>query len=196
MYAAIEIPPPDDLPARSRTKQGDLIAALLSAGEQEARLRLYPDATLTYYSVFRPGLRCEQKFGLHRIAPIDLFQEAANRLRAVASLYAEELVERRCMLAGESPEGPIGVPRGALNLYLISNQHQAFTEQALRYAVEERNARNISRFLMSSVRARLLHLQNVSRCAPLLGEEQESIDGLAGFERKLHARLLDGVETA
>lgn len=149
----------------------------------------YPEATLAYYSNFQPELCGAQAFGLRREAPLDLFQEAASKLRVVASRYAEELVERRCFLAGESPYGVTGVPRGALNLYLISNQHVVFTQHALQYALEERQKRNINRFLTSSVRARLLHLQNVSRCAPLLREEQESIRALSDFEQKLHARL-------
>jgi hypothetical protein len=190
MQAAIQISTPTDRPRGVHTTQHDLIVCLLDAGEMEVRLGRYAAATQTYYSVFQPDLRCEHEFGLRRVASMELFEEAASRLRTVAFRYAQELMERRFFLAGESPEGPVGVPRGALNLYLISNQHDAFTEHALKYAVEQRAVRNINRFLMSSVRARLLHLEKVSNCAPLLSVEQESINALSGFERKLHARLV------
>ncbi len=194
MHATIQIAPPVDHSACDRARQCDHIERLLDAGDKEVSLGRYPEATLSYYSVFQPELCGAREFGLRRVASMDLFEEAASRLRVVASRYAEELLERRCLLAGESPDGPIGVPRGALNLYLISNQHEVFTEHALQYAFAERRTRNINRFLASSVRARLLHLQDVSQCAPLLREEQETIAGLAGFEQKMHARLVERID--
>ncbi len=193
MHATIQITPAVDRSECDRESQCDHIARLLDGGEEEVSLGRYAEATLSYYSIFQPELCGTREFGLRRVAPMHLFEEAASRLRVVASRYAEELLERRCLLAGESPDGPIGVPRGALNLYLISNQHDVFTEQALQYAFEERRKRNINRFLASSVRARLFHLQNVSRCAPLLREERDSIRGLSGFEQKMHAWLVERI---
>lgn len=189
MHAAVEITPPIDQSKCDREAQRDHIVMLLNTGDEEFCAGRYAEATLTYYSIFQPGLCTEPGFGIERVAPIELYEHAASRLRAVATRYAEQLIERGCLLAGESPDGAVGVPRGALNLYLISNRHNAFTECALRYAVDELATRNINRFLMSSVRARLSHLRHVGTCAPLLGEEKQAMEGLAGFEVKLRAHL-------
>lgn len=189
MHAAVEFTPPIDQANCDREAQRDHIVTLLDTGDEEFSAGRYAEATLTYYSIFQPLLCGDSGLGLRRVAPIELYENAARKLRAVATRYARQLIEHRCFLAGESPDGAVGAPRGALNLYLISNQHDVFTERALQYAVEELATRNINRFLMSSVRARLNHLRYVGDCAPLLSEEQEAFERLAGFEAKLRAHL-------
>ena len=189
MHAAVEFAPALGQEECDREAQRDHIVRLLNTGDEEVSSRRYAEATRAYYSVFQPGICGEPGVGLRRVAPIGLYETAAGRLRAVATQFAEQLIECRCFLAGESPDGAVGVPRGALNLYLISNQHDVFTERALQYAVEERATRNINRFLMSSVRARLSHLRHVDACAPLLSEEKEALNVLAEFEAKLRAFL-------
>jgi hypothetical protein len=187
MHAAVEFAAAVDQSERDREAQHNHILRLLDTGDKEVGSCRYREATLTYYSVFEPGLSGEQGLGLRRVAPIELYEKAASRLKLVASHYAEQLIERRCFLAAESHDGVIGVPRGALNLYLISNQYDVFTERALQYAMEELTTRNINRFLMSSVRARLDHLRSVQACAPLLSEEKQALKVLACFEAKLRA---------
>lgn len=189
MRAAVELATAIDHVGCDRQTQRDHIVRLLDIGNEQARSCQYTNATSTYYSIFQPGQCDDCGLGLRRVAPIELYEEAASRLRVVANVYAEQLVKKRCFLAAESPGVGFGVPRGALNLYLISNQYDVFTKCALRYAARELQQRNINRFLMSSVRARLEQLRRVRACAPLLREEKVAFDILADFERHLHAYL-------
>jgi hypothetical protein len=172
-----------------REVQSDLILKLIDVGDKEAGMGKDAEATRTYYSIFQPDLHGDSAFGLHRVAPLELYTQAASKLRIVASRYAVRLVKSRCLLAGESTSGIVGVPRGALNLYLISNQFDVFEQFALHYAAEEFGRRDIKRFLMSSVRARLSHLKSVQGRATLLEEEQAAFSKLADFEARLHAHL-------
>lgn len=189
MHATVEIAPAIDASTCGRDTQRDHIVSLLKAGDEEVSLHRLPEATLAYYSIFQPALCEEPNPGLLRVAPVELYEEAASKLRRVATQYAEELIACRCFLAGECPGGAVGVPRGALNLYLISNQSESFTERAVQYAAEEMPTRNISRFLRSAVRARLEHLRNVRSCATLLNEEQEALEKLGDFEARLRTCL-------
>lgn len=190
MHAAAEFAPAIDQSERDRETQRDHIVRLLDTGDEEARSCLYAEATLTYYSIFQPGLCGEPSFGLRRVAPLELYEEAASRLRMVATKYAEQLIECRYFLAGESPDDLVGIPRGALNLYLISNQYEVFAKTALQFVAEELSKRNINRFLMSSVRARLDYLRSVRACTILLKEEQDALENLDNFESRLYAYLL------
>ena len=172
-----------------REVQSDRIARLINVGNKETALGKDAEATCTYYGIFQPELCDDPAIGLRRLAPIELYEKADRKLRAVASRYAAQLIDRGCYLPGESASGIVGVPRGALNLYLISNQYDVFAEFALHYAAEEFGRRDIKRFLMSSVRARLGHLESVQGCGILLEEEQEAFSKLAGFEARLQAHL-------
>jgi len=189
MHAAVESAPVPGQEERAREAQQNHIHRLLRIGKDQASRLRYREATLTYYSIFEPDLYDQPGLGLRRVAPLELYEKAASRLRVAATHYAEELAECGCLLAGDSHEGVIGVPRGALNLYLISNQYDLFTRHALQYAQEEQTKRDIKRFLMSSVRARLSHLRYVEACAPLLSEERQAFDALADFEADLCAYL-------
>ncbi|MGB5331221.1 MAG: hypothetical protein WBM80_05005 [Woeseiaceae bacterium] len=182
---AIEIDPAE----ADRTVQSDFLLKLIRIGDKEAALGKDAEAIRTYYSIFQPDLCGDSVLGLRRAAPIELYAQAAQKLRVVASRYALKLVRSRCLLAGDSTSGLFGVPRGALNLYLISNQYDVFADLALHCAAEEFGRRNIKRFLMSSIRARLNHLENVQACATLLGEEQDAFLKLDDFGVRLHAYL-------
>lgn len=189
MSATALVFPAIDHSEADRNTQRQRILELLRIGDDQASQRLYREATLTYYSIFDPSAYGQPGLGLTRLAPLEFYVAAATGLRAVATPYAEKLMECGCFLAGESHDGIIGVPRGALNLYLISNQYDVFTKHALQYAVEEQTRRDISRFLMSAVRARLEHLRHVDARAPLLSEERQAFDALADFKTSLHAYL-------
>lgn len=172
-----------------RAAQRDQILRLLKMGDAQAIEHRYPEATLTYYSIFDPDAYSLPSVQIDRVAPLELYEMAANRLKIVATRYAQKLIESGCYLAAESHDGIVGVPRGALNLYLISNQYDVFTWRALEYAAKEQARRNICRFLMSSVRARLERLRYVGARAPLLSVEKEAFDVLADFEARLHLCL-------
>jgi hypothetical protein len=189
MCAAVEFTLANDRSEDDRKAQLDHILSLLKIGDDHASRSLYREATFAYYSIFEPNMCDQTSFGLLRVAPLELYARAVSRLRVVANQYAEKLVDCGCFLAGESHDGIVGVPRGALNLYLISNQYDVFTQRALQYAEEEQAKRDIKRFLMSSVRVRLSHLRAVAACAPLLSEEKDAFAVLAGFEASLHACL-------
>ncbi len=188
MRASVESAAQTDPKQSDRQVQSDRITRLINVGDKEAALGRNAEATCTYYSIFQPDL-CDRAIGLRRLAPIGLYAIAAGKLRAVARKYAAELIERDGYLAGESGSGIVGVPRGALNLYLISNQYDVFAELALEYAVAELPNRDISRFLMSSIRARLNHLEEIRACATLLEEEQMAFAVLAGFRAELQVQL-------
>lgn len=189
MHATVESTP-ETYPAKcDREEQSDRIARLIYVGDKEIALGNDAEATCSYYSIFQLDLFDDAAIGLHRLAPIELYEEAAGKLAAVAGRYAAQLIERGCYLPGESASGIVGVPRGALNLYLISNQYDAFTELALEYAVAELPKRNISRFLVSSIRARLNHLEKVRPCETLLDEEQMAFTKLTDFKARLQAHL-------
>lgn len=172
-----------------RKVQSDLILKLIHIGDEEASRGKDAEATRSYYSIFQPDLYGDSAFGLQREAPLELYAQAAKKLRMVASRYAVQLATKGCFLAGDSTCGIAGVPSGALNLYLISNQFDAFAELALHHAAEEFGRRDIRRFLMSSVRARLSHLKSVQDHATLLEEEQDAFLKLADFEARLHGHL-------
>lgn len=189
MHAVIESTAETGPAQCDREAQCDRITGLINVGDRETALGEDAEATCTYYSIFQPEFCDEPATKLRRLAPIELYEEAARKLRAVARRYAAQLIERGCYLPGESASGIVGVPRGALNLYLISNQYDVFAELALEYAVAELPKRDINRFLMSSVRVRLSHLEKVRACATLLEEEQMAFTKLADFKARLQAHL-------
>lgn len=189
MLAAVEPESTQDPSKLDREASSGRIVRLISVGDREAALGNNAQATCTYYSIFQPGLCDDPSIGLRRLAPLGLYEVAAGKLRAVAGRYAEQLIEHGCYLPEETASGIIGVPRGALNLYLISNQYERFAETALELAVEQWPKRHINRFLMSLIRARLNHLEKVRACATLLEEEQTACIKLATFEARLQAHL-------
>lgn len=189
MHAIVEFTSETGPAQCDREVQADRITRLVSVGDKQAAIGKDAEATWTYYSIFQPDLCDDSAIGLHRLAPIELYEKAAGQLRAVANRYAAQLIERGCYLPGDSACGIVGVPRGALNLYLISNQYDAFTALALEYAVAELPRRNISRFLMSSIRARLNHLEKIRPCNTLLDEEEMALRKLADFQARLQAHL-------
>ncbi|MGB5625487.1 MAG: hypothetical protein WBM61_07140 [Woeseiaceae bacterium] len=130
------------------------------------------------------------------------YQGAADKLRVVASELAEQ---RRTQghLLDESHEYDGDIQRGALRLYLASNQYDLFVKHAISYAESELLQRDIDSALVSLVENRLDELertrqigtethnrQYVNDLTPLLDEELAAFDTLAGFEEQLRAHLV------
>ena len=136
-----------------------------------------------------------------RCLPMDFYQGAADKLRAVASELAEQRRTKGYLL-DESPEYGGDIQRGALRLYLISNQYDRFVNHAISYAESELLQRDIDSTLVGLVKNRLDELertreigteahnrQYVDDLTPLLDEELAAFDKLARFEERLTAHL-------
>jgi hypothetical protein len=137
-----------------------------------------------------------------RCLSMDFYQGVADKLRVVASELAEQ---RRTQghLLDESHEYGGDIQRGALRLYLASNQYDLFVNHAISYAESELLQRDIESALVSLVENRLDELertrqigteahnrQYVNDLTPLLDEELAAFDTLAKFEEQLRAHLV------
>ena len=136
-----------------------------------------------------------------RCLSMDFYQGATDKLRVVASELAEQRRTKGYLL-DESPEYGGDIQRGALRLYLISNQYDLFVNHAISYAESELLQRDIHGELVGLVKNRLDELQRtremgteahyrqyVNDLTPLLDEELAAFDKLARFEEQLRAHL-------
>ena len=136
-----------------------------------------------------------------RCLSVDFYQGVADKLRVVASELAEQRRAKGYLL-DESPEYGGDVQRGALRLYLISNQYDLFVDHAISYAESELLQRDIDGTLVGLVENRLDELEStreigteahnrqyVNDLTPLLDEELAAFDRLARFEEQLTAHL-------
>ena len=136
-----------------------------------------------------------------RCLSMDFYQTATDKLRVVASELAQQ---RRTQghLLDESHEHGGDIQRGALRLYLMSNQYGLFVNHAISYAESELLQRDIDGTLVGLVKNRLDELertreigteayygQYVNDLTPLLDEELVAFDKLARFEEQLTAHL-------
>lgn len=136
-----------------------------------------------------------------RCLSVDFYQAATDKLRVVASELAEQR-RTKSHLLDESHEHGGDIQRGALGLYLISNQYDSFVNHAISYAESELLQRDIDGTLVGLVESRLNELERtreigteahnreyVNDLTPLLDEELAAFDKLARFEEQLRARL-------
>lgn len=134
-----------------------------------------------------------------RCLPMSFYRKAADKLRVVASELAEQRTTKGHLL-DESHEYGGDFQRGALRLYLTSNQYDSFVREAFAYADAEFLERDIDEQLIGMVRGRLSELEQYRNAAsdrvgyvddrtPLLDEELAAFTKLAGFDEKLAARF-------
>ena len=160
------------------------------------------DAVYYYSRVFRPFAHKRWNYTAERCASQSLYQEAAGQLRKVAGRLAAEDLSRGHYLPGETRNEIRDQPGGALYLFLIANDYDAFIEHSFEYAARELRERDIQDELTGLASQRLRELES-SRdlsasyrhtalqddAAPLLDAELTAFDKLKDFDARLEAHL-------
>ena len=185
----------------SRQVQARIMPGLIAEGDKLAGEGKLAAAVEAYGGVFRGYQYAGFYASASRCLPVDFYRGAADKLRAAASELAEQRRTKGYLL--DEPHDYGGdIQRGALKLYLISNQYDSFINHAISYAESELQQRDIDSELVSLVENRLDELertremgteahyrQYVNDLTPLLDEELTAFTKLAGFDKKLAAHL-------
>lgn len=183
----------------ARQVQARIKPDLIGEGDQLAGEGKLAEAVEAYAGAFGGYWYVGFYSGAERCLPMEFYQKAADKLRVVASELAEQRTTKGYLL-DESHEYGGDFQRGALGLYLTSNQYDSFVREAFAYADAEFLERDIDGHLIGMVRARLNELEEyrnaaskrvgyVDDRAPLLDEELAAFSKLAGFDEKLAARF-------
>jgi hypothetical protein len=196
-----EYPIPMDEREGDRQVQGHVLPGFVAEGDRLAGEGKLADAVAAYAKVFSGFQYRGVYFSGGRCLSKDFYQTAADKLRAVASELAERRRAKGYML-DESHEYGGEFQRGALRLYLTSNQYDEFVSKAFAYAASELRERDIDRELVGLVNNRLDELRRqrergteahnrglVNDLTPLLDEELAAFDKLGGFGERLAAQL-------
>lgn len=184
-----------------RQVQAHVLPGFVADGDRLAGQGRLADAVASYARVFS-GFQYKGTYpGNSRCLSKDFYQEVADKLRAVASRLAEQRSAKGYML-DESHEYGGEFQRGALRLYLTSNQYDEFVSKAFAYAASELRERDIDRELAGLVNNRLDELRRqrergteahnrglVNDLTPLLDEELAAFDQLSDFEARLAVHL-------
>jgi len=139
-------------------------------------------------------------FGNYRCLPTSFYEDAADRVRSAATELAAQRMSRGYFLDERHEYG--GDTRdGALWLFLVSNQYDAFTEHAFDYATSEIRERDIDHELGDMVQRRLTALDRMRQydstawrdleddSTQMLDAELAAFDKLADFDARLRAHL-------
>ncbi len=197
-----EHPVPLDERESKRQVQARVIPEGVAIGDKLVEDGKLAEAADVYYDLLFGGFW--DKGVLHgsgRCLSIDKYQQIADKLRAVVSRLAPRHLEKGYFLdERHSYSGP--VERGALRLFLDSNQYDVYIERAYEYAVSELQEGDIDSTLAGMVNRRLEDLERTRNTnidleahgyqndlTPLLDEELAAFDKLANFEEKLRAHL-------
>ena len=159
------------------------VARLIEIGDRHAQHGRLAGAIDSYCGVLQPG------DGGDRLARPELYAAASRKLKFVAAGFAQQMLRRDCYLCDDTATDGAVVARGALHLYLISNQYAAFVERSLKFAARQFAKQNTKRFLMSMVRKRLSDLATLNRNAFLVPAEAAAFSDLADYEEKLDCCL-------
>ncbi|MGB5721746.1 MAG: hypothetical protein WBM34_13725 [Woeseiaceae bacterium] len=193
---------PTDERESTRQVQARMMPGLVAEGDKLAGEGKLAAAMAAYAGVFRGYQYAGFYSDARRCLPVDFYQGAADKLRVVASRLAEQRRAKGHLL-DEPREYGGDVQRGALRLYLASNQYELFIDRAISYAESELQQRDTDGALVSLAKNRLDELertreigaeahyrQYVNDLTPLLDEELAAFDELAGFEGQLRAHLV------
>lgn len=199
---AAEYPVPVEDRQSLRQVQSSVIPELVARGDELAADGKLAEAVEVYDKVFG-GFR-DRHGMLHqseRCLSSEVYQQVADKLRAVASQLAEQRMNKGYVL-DESHSYGGAFQSGALRLYLISNQYDAYIDHSFSYAARELMARDIDDELATMVRDRLGEIERmrdadhtyqalgvVNDRTPLLAEELAAFDKLGEFDQKLKAHL-------
>ncbi len=196
-----EHPIPIDERESARQVQARIMPAFVAEGDKLAGEGELAAAQEAYAGVFGGYTYAGTYFDTGRCLSMDFYQGAADKLRNVATELAKQRKAKGYLL-DESRDYGVGFQRGALRLYLTSNQYDEFIEQAIAYAESELMQRDIDRDLVSLVDNRLEKLYRmreigteahnrdyVNDLTPLLDEELAAFDKLGDFEERLLAHL-------
>ncbi len=192
---------PVDERESARQVQARIKPGLIAEGDKLAGDGKLAEAVETYSGIFGGYWYAGFYSSAMRCLPVDFYQGAASKLRAVASELAERRRARGHLL-DESHEYGGDLDHGALRLYLLSNQYDRFISEAFAYADTEFLERDIDDQLMAMVSGRLGELETYRNAGsghaavgytndltPLLDEELAAFTKLAGFDEKLKARF-------
>lgn len=194
---------PVEAPRESqRVVKTRVVGDFIERGDAAAEEKRLGDAAYFYAKAFRPFTYKAINYTDERCASQSLYQEAAEKLNNVARQLAAEDLARGHYLPGDSSNGFQGQPGGALSLFLLGNDYDAFIEHSLEYAASELLERDIQDDLAGLASRRLGELESTRNHAavyqqigldddtePLLDAELAAFDKLAGFEARLQAHL-------
>jgi hypothetical protein len=185
----------------TRQVQARMMPGLVAEGDKLAGEGELAAAVAAYAGVFKGYQYAGFYSDARRCLPVDFYQGAANKLRVVASELAEQRRAKGHLLDDPHEYGG-DVQRGALRLYLASNQYGLFIDHAISYAESELQQRDTDRVLVGLAKNRLDELERTrgigteahnrqyeNDLTPLLDEELAAFDELARFEEQLRAHL-------
>lgn len=185
----------------SRSVHNQVLPTFIQQGDSAAAAGRLAEAASSYFKVFRPFMHNGINHSFERCADASVYQEAADKLRAVAGRHAEHLMAEGHYLPGDSPVEANNLQGGALHLLLISNAYDEFIDHSFDYAVRQLRERDIYRTLEGMASRRVQQIEYMrdndfgkvwnldDDTTPLLAEELAGIDKFAGFEERLRARL-------
>jgi hypothetical protein len=195
---AEEMPIPMDERESDRTVRTRFLTSLIERGDKQANKGRLARAAKYYLDVFKPFRNNGFSYGPDRCAEPRLYQQAADKLRAVAIPYAKKLMAEGYYETARKYDKLQG---GALYLLLYSNSYDLFIEHSFAYAVSDLPERDVDTYLQGLIDWRLQWLKQVADTsvwdqlrmvddtAPLLDEEQAAFTRLADFSKHLRAHL-------
>jgi len=195
---AEEMPIPMAERESDRTVRTRFLTSLMERGDKQANKGRLAGAAKYYLDVFKPFRNNGLNYGPDRCAEPRIYQQAADKLRAVAIPYAKKLMAEGYYETARKYDKLQG---GALYLLLHSNSYELFIEHSFAYAVSELPERDVDAYLQGLVDWRLKWLRQVADTsvwgrlglvddtAPLLNEEQAAFTRLADFSKRLRAHL-------
>ena len=178
----------------------------IELGDSAAADGRLAEAAYQFARVFEPHSlgAGKQSYSRERCAGQSVYREAAAKLKEVASRHATALMARGHYVPGGSPDEVEELTGGALYLFLISNDYEAFVENSLQFAASELRHRDVrsATSLLGIANRRLDVLESVGDVSgyyasmgwhddtsPMLDEELAGIDKLKGFSARLDAKL-------
>lgn len=195
----VGIPAPTE---NQRVVKTRILGEYIEYGDAALARNRMTDAVYYYSRVFQPFAYKRWNYTAERCASQSLYREAADKLGDVARRLAAEDLSRGHYLPGESRNELKGQPGGALNLFLISNDYDAFIKHSFDYAARELRERDIQDKLRGLAEQRLRVLQSARDHAasyhhadlqddtlPLLDVELAAFDQLQDFGARLAAHL-------
>lgn len=179
-----------------------ILGEFIAYGDAAVVKNRLTDAVYYYSKVFQPFSYNRWNYTAERCASQSLYREAAEKLGDVARRIAAEDLSRGHYLPGESRNEIKGQPGGALSLFLLGNDYDAFIEHSFDYAARELHERDVQNELTGLAGHRLRELKGArdlsasyrntdlqDDTAPLLDAELAAFDKLKDFDAHLEAHL-------
>jgi len=199
---AAEHPLPMDERESNRQVQARVVSEGVASGDRLVEEGKLAEAADVYWNLLNRGFQDRGiNYAPRRCLSSDKYQRIANKVRDVVSRLAPRRMEKGYFLDERQSYGD-SIERGALRLFLVSNQYDLYIDYAYEYAVNELQERDIYGELAGMVNRRREDLERIRDSGtvyeaqgfqndqtPLLDEELAAFDKLANFEEKLKAHL-------